>query len=512
MFRVSDSSLSADPSPAPAQLKHRRAVLTGALLAMILAALDQNIVNTALPRIVGDLGGLTHMSWVFTAFMLTSTATTTLYGRLSDIHGRRPLFFCAIGLFIMGSLLCGLAQTMTQLIALRAVQGLGAGGLLVLAQSAIGDVFTPRERPRYQGLITGAFALASVAGPITGGTITEVLSWRWVFFINLPIALAALVMIATGLKDDPKRKAQPIDFAGIVLLVGATTALLLLLAWGGGEFPWLSGTTAAFAAVIVVLFALFIRRERRAPDPLVHLALLRNVTYARGVMIGGMMTFAMLGSTVFLPLYFQLVLGMSPVAAGAMLLPQVVGMMITSVIGGRVVSRLGSGRAFLRAGIAVEALALLSLGWFAHVGGGAYAFMLSTFWLGFGMGMGMPNLTVTVQNAVPYRELGAATGMMTFIRSLGGALGVAASGTIMAQHLLAALGRDHASLSAGALSRMSAADLAAITGVYHHALMWCFWLSGAVMGVAFLLTLGLPQIRLRDRIEDPVEVEVEAEA
>jgi len=503
---VSDSSIPADlPPDATAKPAQRRIVLTGALLCMILAALDQNIVNTALPRIVGDLGGLAHISWVFTAFMLTATATTTLYGRLSDIHGRRPLFFIAIGLFIAGSLLCGLARSMTQLIALRALQGLGAGGLLVLAQSAIGDVFTPRERPRYQGIITGAFALASVAGPITGGTITEFLSWRWVFFVNLPIALAALAMIAFGLKDTVRRERQPIDFAGIALLVAATTALLLLLAWGGGEFPWVSATTAGFGLAICVLFALFVRRERSAPDPLVRLALLRNVTYARGVMIGGMMTFAMLGSTVFLPLYFQLVLGMSPTAAGAMLLPQVVGMMITSVIGGRIVSRLGSGRAFLRAGIAVESLALMSLGWFAHIGGGAYTFMVSTFCLGFGMGMGMPNLTVTIQNAVPYRELGAATGMMTFIRSLGGALGVAASGTIMAQHLLAALGRDHATLSAGALHRLSPADLAAIAGVYHHALMWCFWLSGAVMGVAFLLTLGLPNTRLRDRIEDAAE-------
>ncbi|MGE4528020.1 MAG: MFS transporter, partial [Rhodospirillaceae bacterium] len=193
---MSDSSIPADlPPDATAKPAQRRIVLTGALLCMILAALDQNIVNTALPRIVGDLGGLAHISWVFTAFMLTATATTTLYGRLSDIHGRRPLFFIAIGLFIAGSLLCGLARSMTQLIALRALQGLGAGGLLVLAQSAIGDVFTPRERPRYQGIITGAFALASVAGPITGGTITEFLSWRWVVFVNLPIALAALAMI-----------------------------------------------------------------------------------------------------------------------------------------------------------------------------------------------------------------------------------------------------------------------------------------------------------------------------
>ncbi|MBN2752966.1 MAG: MFS transporter [Rhodospirillaceae bacterium] len=470
---------------------------------MALAALDQNIVNTALPRIVGDLGGLNHISWVITAFMLTATTTTTLYGRLSDIYGRRTLFFCAIGLFLSGSLLCGLAQSMTQLIALRALQGLGAGGLLVLAQSAIGDVFSPRERPRYQGLMTGTFALASVAGPLIGGGITSLISWRWVFFVNLPIALAALVLIALGLKDPPRsEEPQPIDFAGILLLAATTTALLVLLAWGGSEFPWLSWTSVIFAIVVVTLFVFFIRYERHVAAPLIRLSLLSNKTYARGLGIGGMMTFAMMGSTVFLPLYFQFVLGMDPAIAGIMLLPQVVGMMLTSIVGGRIVSILGNGRSFLMAGIGLEALALFSLGGFAAVGGGAITFMISTLILGLGMGMGMPNLTVIVQNAVPYRDLGVATGMMTFIRSLGSALGVASSGAIMTQHILSALGPDHASLGRGALSHLPASEMAAIIDVYHHALMWCFWLSGSIMAVAFLLTFGLSQTRLRDNIAD----------
>ncbi len=489
------------PQPKPAR---PRAVLAGALLAMVLAALDQNIVNTALPRIVADLGGLAHLSWVVTAFMLTATITTTLYGRLSDIHGRRPLFFVAIGLFVVGSLACGLAQNMTQLILLRAVQGLGAGGLLVLAQSAIGDVFSPRERPRYQGLITGVFALASVAGPLVGGGITMLWSWRWVFFVNLPIAALALLLIATGLKDAKARArvARPLDLAGVLLLSGWTATLLLLLAWGGSRFPWGSPETLGFSLIVAGLFVLFVRRERRAPEPLVRIALLANKTYARGLAIGGMMTFAMMGSTVFLPLYFQLVLGMNPALAGAMLIPQVVGMMLTSIVGGRIVSRLGSGRLFLRAGVVLEVVALASLGAFANFGASAPTFLVSTFVLGLGMGMGMPNLTVTVQNAVPYRELGAATGMMTFIRSLGGALGVAASGTIMAQ-FLAHMGSGAAAVArGGGLEALTDLERAAVAAIYHDALMWCFFLSAAVMTLAFGLILGLPHTRLRDQVDD----------
>lgn len=492
------------PNPPQPRLARPRAVLAGALLAMVLAALDQNIVNTALPRIVADLGGLAHLSWVVTAFMLTATITTTLYGRLSDIHGRRPLFFVAIGLFVAGSLACGLAQNMTQLILLRAVQGLGAGGLLVLAQSAIGDVFSPRERPRYQGLITGVFALASVAGPLVGGGITTFWSWRWVFFVNLPIAGLALLLIATGLNDAKARPraARPLDLAGVLLLAAWTALLLLLLAWGGLRFPWASPETLGFGVAVLVLFVLFVRRERRAPEPLVRLALLGNATYARGLAIGGMMTFAMMGSTVFLPLYFQLVLGMNPALAGAMLIPQVVGMMATSIVGGRIVSKLGSGRLFLRAGVILEIVALASLGLFAHLGAAAPTFLVSTFVLGLGMGMGMPNLTVTVQNAVPYRELGAATGMMTFVRSLGGALGVAASGTIMAQFLAHMGGAVAAVSRGGGLENLTALERAAVAGVYHDALMWCFFLSAAVMTLAFGLILGLPHTRLRDRVDD----------
>jgi EmrB/QacA subfamily drug resistance transporter len=483
--------------------------MAGALLAMVLAALDQNIVNTALPRIVSDLGGMTHLSWVVTAFMLSSTVTTPLYGKLSDIYGRRTLFFIAIIVFMAGSLACGAAQSMGQLIGFRALQGLGAGGLLVLAQAAIADVVSPRERPRYQGLFTGTFALSSVAGPLLGGIITEAFSWRWVFYVNLPVGILALVMIAMGLRKPPSGARRAIDYAGTVLLACTTTALLLLLAWGGNAFPWASAETGGLTVLIGIFLALFVWWESRAREPLIRLALFRNSVFARGVVVGGMMTFAMLGSTVFLPLYFQLVLGMSPARAGAMMLPQVAGMLCTSIIGGRIVSRIGHNRPFLLAGIGLEAVALASLAVFAYLGAPPALFLLSMGGLGLGMGMGMPNLTTAVQNAVTHAELGAATGAMTFVRSLGGAVGVATSGTIMTARLNASLAdidgavdvRALAEHGVHALEGMTAIQHAAVGDAYRTALTGCFLLSGLVMTGAFLLVWGLPEITLRSQVD-----------
>ncbi len=500
-----------DPTAAPgtAPRSQLHIVLAGALLAMVLAALDQNIVNTALPRMVGDLGGMSHLSWVVTAFMLTATTTSPLYGKLSDIYGRRLMFFVAISIFLAGSLLCGVAQTMGQIIGFRALQGLGAGGLLVLAQSAIGDVVAPRDRPRYQGLFTGTFALSSVAGPLLGGVITSLLSWRWVFYVNLPVGALALVMIAIGLRN-PKRGAhRPIDFAGAGLLAGATTALLLLLAWGGTEFPWLSAQSLGLVALTLALLTGFVWRESEAPEPLLRLALFRNPVFARGVTVGGMMTFAMLGSTVFLPLYFQLVLGMSPTLAGAMLLPQVAGMLLSSILGGRIVARIGHNRPFLLAGLGLEAGALGLLALFAWLGAHPALFLVAMGALGLGMGMGMPNLTVAVQNAVAYAELGAATGAMSFLRSLGGALGVATSGTIMSSGLAAALARLGGRIDVRAITEhgmtalagFSAAQQAAVADAYRSVLTGCFLTSTLVMSSAFVLVLGLPEITLSSRID-----------
>ncbi|HEY0424874.1 MAG TPA: MDR family MFS transporter [Rhodopila sp.] len=503
------------PRATTAPVAQLRTVMAGSLLAMVLAALDQNIVNTALPRMVGELGGMTHLSWVVTAFMLTSTTTTPLYGKLSDIYGRRTLFFVAILVFLAGSLLCGAAQSMGQIIAFRAVQGLGAGGLLVLAQAAIGDVVSPRERPRYQGLFSGAFALSSIAGPLLGGFITSALSWRWVFYVNLPVGLLALIMIAIGLRKPPSGEVRSIDYAGAALLTGATAALLLLLAWGGTEFPWESLDSAGLLALVVILAGLFIRQERRAPEPLVRLRLFRNPIFARGVVVSGMMAFAMLGSTVFLPLYFQLVLEMDPATAGMMLLPQVAGMLLTSIIGGRIVTHLGRNKPFLLSGLGLEAVALASLAAFAFTAAPPVAFLVSMAALGLGMGMGMPNLTTAVQNAVAHRELGAATGAMSFVRSLGGALGVATSGTIMSSRLAAAFAGAPGTVDVGALaqhgmqalSHFNPAQQAGVGAAYRTALTGCFLLSAVVMTVAFIVVIGLPELLLRSEVEETAPAE-----
>ena len=470
-------------------------VMAGALLAMALAALDQNIVNTALPRMAKDLGGVMEMSWIVTAFMLTSITTAPLYGKLSDIHGRRVLFFVAILVFLAGSLLCGLARSMGQMIAFRALQGLGAGGLLVLAQAAIGDIVPPRERPRYQGWLSGTLAVSSLAGPVLGGVVTSALSWRWVFLINLPIGALALALIAVGMRSPPPGRRRPIDFAGALLLTGATAAMLLLLTWGGIRFGWVSPPALGLAALVLALAGLFIWRQARAPEPLLRLVLFADPVFARGVGVCGLMAFAMLGSTAFLPLYFQFVLGMDPAVSGLMLLPQVAGTLLTSIVGGRAVTRLGRNKPFLLAGLALEVLALASLAGFAFLGAPAAVFLVSMGILGLGIGMGMPNLTSAVQNSVPQPELGAATGAMAFTRSLGSALGVATSGMILSARLAST------SATAGTAGSLSRAALDSTALAYRTALTGCFLLSAVVMGVAFLLVLGLPEQLLRAELD-----------
>ncbi len=475
------------------------------MLSMLLAALDSSIVNTALPRMAADLGGLTHLSWVVTGFMLSSTITAPLYGKFSDNYGRGSTFAISIGIFLLGSVLCGLAQTMDQLIIFRALQGLGAGGLFVLAQAMIGDVVSPIERPRYQGWFTGVFGLASVAGPLLGGIITQALSWRWIFYVNLPVGLLALAMILAGqssLGGTGTHRSQPIDILGAVFLGAATSALLLLLAGGGIRFAWVSRSTLGLLSAMLLLFGAFLWREALAADPLVRLGLFRNPVIARGSLVSAMVIFAMMGALVFMPLYFQLVFGMSPASSGAMILPQVGCMLVSSILGGRIVSKLGRYRSFLLAGLGLETLSLICLAGFAHASVPPVYFLLLLGMFGLGMGMGMPNLVLAVQNAVDHKELGAATGALIFIRSLGGAVGVAASGAIMSLSLT----RAHAGaliqlIHAQGMAALSPVQHQTIAEVYRNALTGSFTVCACVMVVAFILVLGLPDVRLRSQID-----------
>jgi EmrB/QacA subfamily drug resistance transporter len=495
------ASIGADiaASSPPISSRELRIVFCGLILAMVLAALDQSIVNTALPRMASDLGGMAHISWVVTVFLLTSTITAPLYGKLSDMYGRRRLFVISISLFLAASTLCGVSQTMTQLILFRALQGAGAGGLMTLSQTVIGDLVTPRERGRYQGLFTGAFAVSSVAGPLIGGGLTTALSWRWVFYVNLPLGGLALALILIGLKQAAKPVSHRVDYLGAVLLAGAAACTLLLFSWGGSLIPWASPQALELGVLAVIFIAAFLWQERRASEPIINLQLFRIPAFSVGVAATGCMTFAMTGAMVFLPLYFQLVLGLSPAKTGLMLLPQILSMLISSVVGGQLSSRLGQVKPFLVAGVGLEVAGLSTLAIAAFLGAGIPVFLLALAMVGLGMGIGMPNATVVVQNAVPRETLGVATASMSFMRSLGSAMGVAVSGGVMSSHLtgnLARIGRAidaHALLEGGMgqINALSPLLHAQVDAAYRQAIGFSFSIGGGVMSVALMLVLSL---------------------
>ncbi|GAO00859.1 ABC transporter multidrug permease [Komagataeibacter xylinus NBRC 13693] len=491
-----------DPSLDPASTytpATRLLVFTGLIMTMVMGALDQSIVSTALPTIVTDLGGLAHMSWVVTAFMLTSTIATPMYGKLSDMFGRRPLLAFSIGAFLGASLLCGLAQGMWQLIVFRGLQGIGAGGLMTLSQTVIGDMVTPQQRGRYQGLFTGAFAVSSVAGPFLGGVLTSALSWRWVFLVNLPIGLLALGLIMFGLPAGRSEAEPQVDYPGAALLAVATAGFLLLFNSVGTALAWTSPLTVLLLAGSVAFFVLFIWQERRAPEPLISLGLLRIASFSVCVAATGIMSFAMMGSLVFLPLYYQLVLGQTPEVSGLMMLPQVGTMMVSSVVGGYVSSRTQRYTLLLAMGVGIEFSALTLIAFCAHHGAPALFFLLSLGCLGVGMGIGMPNATVIIQNSVPPDMLGIATAMMAFIRSLGGSLGVALSGGVMA---LTLQGRLYALPEKIDVAAFLEKGMAAVQGLspamhlqvreaYKAAISASLSVSSSFMLLAFLMIVGL---------------------
>lgn len=474
-------------------------VFIGLIMTMIMGALDQSIVSTALPTIVSDLGGLAHMSWVVTAFMLTSTIATPMYGKLSDMFGRRPFLAFSIGAFLFASLLCGIAQNMWQLILFRGLQGVGAGGLMTLSQTVIGDMVTPQQRGRYQGLFTGAFAVSSVTGPFLGGVLTSALSWRWVFLVNLPIGLLAFALIMFSLPAGRSEAKPQIDYLGAGLLSIATAGFLLLFNSVGTSLAWTSPLTFLLFGLSLAVFYLFIRQEKQAPEPLINLGLLRIANFSVCVAATGIMSFAMMGSLVFLPLYYQLVLGQTPATSGLMMLPQVGTMLVSSILGGIVSSKTQRYELLLAIGVGIEFSALSLIAYCAHHGAPPLFFLISLGCLGVGMGIGMPNATVIIQNSVPGNALGIATAMMSFIRSLGGSLGVALSGGVMAltlQHQLQAMA-DKIDISAFlekgmvALQALSPAMHAQVTEAYKGAISASLSVSSSFMLLAFLMVVGL---------------------
>ncbi|MQA93244.1 MAG: DHA2 family efflux MFS transporter permease subunit [Streptosporangiales bacterium] len=479
------------------------------MLAMLLAALDQTIVSTALPTIVSDLGGLNHLSWVVTAYMLAVTASTPLWGKLGDQYGRKHLFMAAIVLFLIGSALAGLSQTMGQLIGFRALQGLGGGGLMVLAQAIVADVVPARERGRYQGLFGAVFGVSSVGGPLLGGFFVDHLTWRWVFYINLPIGAVALVVVGLVLHAREVRTRHRIDYLGTVLLAGAASSVVLLTAWGGVEYGWGSPVIIALGAAAVVLIAVWIPVERRAAEPVMPPRLFRQGTFVFTSAVGFIVGFAMFGALTFLPLYLQVVHGVTPTLSGVHLLPMVVGMFLMSVGSGQLISRTGRYKVYPIAGTAITAVALFLLSRLTEFST-TLQMSLLFFLLGAGLGLVMQVLVIAVQNSVAYEDLGVATSGATFFRSIGGSFGVALFGSIFANRLsvevAAALrgvpvppGFDPEAVQGNAelLARLPGSVRTGIIHAYAEAISTVFLVAAPVALVAFGLAWFIPEQPLK---------------
>ncbi|HZT86161.1 MAG TPA: MDR family MFS transporter [Gaiellaceae bacterium] len=491
-----------------------RTVFAALMLGMFLAALDQTIVSTALPTIVGDLGGLNHLSWVVTSYLLASTVSTPLYGKLGDMYGRKPVFLAAILIFLAGSMLAGLSQSMGELIGFRALQGIGAGGLMVGAQAIIADIVPPRERGRYMGLIGSVFAVASVAGPLLGGFLVDNLSWRWVFYVNMPIGALAVLIVSTRLRLHTPHTRHRIDGAGTALLGGGVGALILLTTWGGTQYAWGSSTILGLGVAGVVLLAIFVCWELRAEEPILPLRLFRSSVFSVASAMGFAIGMAMFGAIIFIPLFLQIVYGVTPTSSGLRTLPLMAGLLVASILSGRAISRIGRYKAFPIAGTAVlvAGMYLLSL-----LGVGTAPWLASAYMVvvGVGLGLVMQVLVLVVQNDARPQEIGVATSSATFFRSVGGAFGVAVFGTIFASrlaHRLAGLPRSiTAHLGSGVqlnpkqIDQLPSRVRLEVLHAFAHSLHGVFLFGMALALVPFVLSWFLEEVPLRTTVAHAAE-------
>ena len=473
----------------PVTRREVRAIYLGLMAVLGLGALDQSIVATALPRIVGDLGGMAHLSWVVTAYVLASTATMPLYGKLADQYGRRPMIFTALLTFLLGSVLCGLAQNMTELIIFRAIQGLGAGGFMPLAQIIIGDIVPPAERGKRQGMVPIVFAVTSVLGPVLGGVITDALSWHWIFYVNLPVGIVAFYIIARAMRKPVRTHAHRIDYLGSALLTGAITAALLMLALGGTEWPWDSLAIKVCGGVALLLGAWLAFHVGRVDEPVLPPDLFENRTFNIASLVMAMTFMGLMGASVFFPLFFQLVMGTSPAESGVMTVAMMVGLVASSMFNGRVLSRSGKYKMVQVAGLGVAVVAFAVLAWAMETSQGYWIIEPAIFLLGTGLGLVMPNMTIAVQNALPLARRGVGTAMLAFFRSLGGLLGVTASGAILAHQL-----HQHGVEAVSALGAHAAQ--AQTVEVYRHAIASVFGAGAVLLLVGLVFLLFLPELPL----------------
>src|SRR6266571_1024172 len=458
------------------------AIFSGLMLALLIASLDQTVVATALPTIVSDFGGLSQLSWIVTGYLLTSTVSTPLWGKLGDLYGRKRLFQASIVLFLLGSALCGISQNLAELILFRALQGLGGGGIFVLSQALIADVVPPRQLGRYQGVFGAVFGVSSVAGPLLGGFFVETLSWRWIFYINLPIGAAALLVLALALAASGEPGQHTIDYLGTVLLSVAGSLLILLTSLGGSVAPWGSAPIILLAMVAGVFTLGFVLAESRAAEPVLPLPLFRNAVFSLSSAIGIVVVFALYRATTYLPLFLQVANGASPTSSGLRLLPMILGLLLTSLTSGQLISRWGRYKAFPIAGTAVMTVGMFLLSRMSeHTS--VLVESLSMAVLGLGVGLVTQVLVMAVQNAVEYRNLGAATSGVIFFRSIGGAFGTAIFGAIFSNQLASHLASLASRLSSG-INPSRAESVAAI----HHLLG-----DGAHGGSGFPAVLAAPR-------------------
>ncbi len=490
-----------DSSPVPLAEREVTTIIIGVLLAVFLASLDQTIVATALPTIAAEFQGVDHLSWIVSGYLLAATVATPIYGKLGDLYGRRTLLTVAIAIFVASSVFSALAGSMGQLIAARTVQGLGAGGLMTLAQAIIGEVVAPRERGKYQAYFAAVFASSSVGGPIVGGLFVDYLSWRWVFWINLPLGLAALALCRYALRRLPvHRHRARIDVPGALLLTIGVGSLMLLMAWGGNLFPWASPQIIGLAALSLTALGLFAWWERKAPEPLMPLYLFANPVFRSA---GGIIFFAamaMMGSIAFLPLYLQIAGGASASSAGLLLIPMTLGIVGGSTISGQVMMRTGRYKFLPLIGMSLSTAGygLLAFTASAYSEGLLIAILAA---VGTGIGMVFPVVTISVQNAVPVRNLGIATSANGLARALGGAIGVAVLGAVLTgslERMMQSLGGVRFE-GAATLAKLAPAVRAQVLATTASAYATMFFACAAMTVVALAIAFFIKELPLRTK-------------